>query len=269
MKQASGELHLKDLLHSGSFFNHFLSFFDHIPCASYFLIDLSVGRMVHASRPLLQITGHSLDNLKEEGSEFFLSQIHPEDKPIVMQTFKEQIQDFRDFQQKVEPSIRKYTLKLQTSRREYGHFEVYTTIFDLDINPATVMVGMVKDVTEVHHKSEYLLSVLSTYLDEREMSTTRQKLTEIKKSSEEIRLREVNEHFHRYKWLKNRLEQLSDREMQVLQLIAEGLSSKELAERLNISSHTATSHRKNLMSKFKVRNTAELIKEASKVFSFN
>ncbi len=56
---------------------------------------------------------------------------------------------------------------------------------------------------------------------------------------------------------------ISAREKQVLQLIADGFSSKEIAERLFISNHTAISHRKNLIEKFKVKNTAHLVKKAS------
>ena len=59
--------------------------------------------------------------------------------------------------------------------------------------------------------------------------------------------------------------QISNREKEVLQLIGEGFSSREIAERLYISIHTAISHRKNLIEKFKVKNSAQLIKEASKI----
>ncbi len=59
---------------------------------------------------------------------------------------------------------------------------------------------------------------------------------------------------------------ISKREKEVLQLIAEGFSSKQIAKELYISSHTAIAHRKNLIEKFKVKNTAQLIKEASKSF---
>ncbi|WP_273566077.1 response regulator transcription factor [Maribacter halichondriae] len=58
---------------------------------------------------------------------------------------------------------------------------------------------------------------------------------------------------------------ISVREKEVLQLIANGFSSKEIADMLFISNHTAISHRKNLIEKFNVRNTAQLIKRASKV----
>lgn len=59
---------------------------------------------------------------------------------------------------------------------------------------------------------------------------------------------------------------ISKREKEVLQLIAEGFSSKQIAEELYISNHTAIAHRKNLIEKFKVKNTAQLIKEASRSF---
>jgi DNA-binding CsgD family transcriptional regulator len=59
---------------------------------------------------------------------------------------------------------------------------------------------------------------------------------------------------------------ISKREKEVLTLIAEGFSSKQIADELYISNHTAIKHRKNLIEKFKVKNTAQLIKEASGFF---
>ncbi|MEW7289072.1 response regulator transcription factor [Aquimarina sp. 2304DJ70-9] len=66
-------------------------------------------------------------------------------------------------------------------------------------------------------------------------------------------------------FLKNQLTCISSREEEVLKLIADGFSSKEIAEKLFISNHTAISHRKHLIQKFRVKNTAQLIKKASKV----
>lgn len=61
---------------------------------------------------------------------------------------------------------------------------------------------------------------------------------------------------------------ISNREKEVLLLISQGLSSKEIAETLFISNHTAISHRKHLIKKFNVKNTAQLIREASKSILF-
>ncbi len=62
---------------------------------------------------------------------------------------------------------------------------------------------------------------------------------------------------------KKRLGGISAREQEVLHLIANGYSSKEIANMLFISNHTAISHRKNLIEKFQVRNTAHLVKIAA------
>lgn len=57
---------------------------------------------------------------------------------------------------------------------------------------------------------------------------------------------------------------ISPREREVLSLVADGFSSKQIADKLFISNHTAITHRKNLIEKFKVKNTAQLIKRASR-----
>ncbi len=57
---------------------------------------------------------------------------------------------------------------------------------------------------------------------------------------------------------------ITNREKEVLQLIGNGDSSKIIADKLNISETTAITHRKNLIQKLNVKNTAELIKEAVK-----
>ncbi len=52
---------------------------------------------------------------------------------------------------------------------------------------------------------------------------------------------------------------LSPREREVLQLLAEGRRSKEVAEILNISTKTAETHRNNLMSKLNLHSIAKLV----------
>jgi DNA-binding NarL/FixJ family response regulator len=57
-------------------------------------------------------------------------------------------------------------------------------------------------------------------------------------------------------------ETLTDREKQILKLVAEGHSNKEVADLLGISVKTAMSHREHLMSKLAVHNRTELIRFA-------
>jgi len=57
--------------------------------------------------------------------------------------------------------------------------------------------------------------------------------------------------------------ELTKREKEVLQLIADGLTNNEIAGKLFISPLTVDSHRKNLLTKLNVKNTAALIKTAA------
>lgn len=55
---------------------------------------------------------------------------------------------------------------------------------------------------------------------------------------------------------------LSDREFQVLKLIAEGKSVSDIAERLNLSVKTVSTHKSNILQKMNMTTSAELIRYA-------
>lgn len=60
------------------------------------------------------------------------------------------------------------------------------------------------------------------------------------------------------------MEHPSQREMEVLRAIADGLPSREIAGRLYISENTVEAHRKSLFAKLGVRNLADLIVKAGR-----
>lgn len=73
----------------------------------------------------------------------------------------------------------------------------------------------------------------------------------------------------RYRTILNRLhtekqlrEQLTLREMEVLQAIAKGYNTREIANLLHVSDNTIESHRKSLMSKLEARNAVDLVLKA-------
>lgn len=56
--------------------------------------------------------------------------------------------------------------------------------------------------------------------------------------------------------------ELSKREIQIIQLITDGISKKEVAKKLSISVRTIETHRHNIYKKLHIKNTAELVRYA-------
>lgn len=55
---------------------------------------------------------------------------------------------------------------------------------------------------------------------------------------------------------------LTKREKEILCLVCNGMNTKEISEELFISLHTAETHRRNLLNKLDVKNTAQMVKVA-------
>ncbi|MBS1213915.1 MAG: Two-component response regulator, LuxR/FixJ family, partial [Proteobacteria bacterium] len=71
----------------------------------------------------------------------------------------------------------------------------------------------------------------------------------------DTQLRQTQEHLNQ---VKLRYERLSPREREIMTLIAEGVSSKRIAQRLSISPRTVDAHRARLMVKMQASSVAEL-----------
>jgi DNA-binding NarL/FixJ family response regulator len=52
---------------------------------------------------------------------------------------------------------------------------------------------------------------------------------------------------------------ITEREIQIIQLVARGNSTQRIAQELNLSPHTINSHRKNILKKLKIKSPAELV----------
>jgi DNA-binding NarL/FixJ family response regulator len=72
----------------------------------------------------------------------------------------------------------------------------------------------------------------------------------------------IEEYGRRAKAMEDRLDRLTDREREVLQLIAEGRTNREIASRLHVTVKTVEAHRAHLMDKLGLHSTADLTKYA-------
>ena len=63
----------------------------------------------------------------------------------------------------------------------------------------------------------------------------------------------------------NNHKSVTARELEVLELIGEGMIARDIADKLHISESTVITHRKNLIEKLQVKNTAQLIKRGAEL----
>jgi DNA-binding NarL/FixJ family response regulator len=64
--------------------------------------------------------------------------------------------------------------------------------------------------------------------------------------------------------VRSSIAQLSDREFEVFELLGEGLSAREIAGRLHLSTKTVDVHRANIKAKLSIKTTSELISYAAR-----
>lgn len=98
---------------------------------------------------------------------------------------------------------------------------------------------------------------------------TKEQLELLEMISEQMLLAKLTQAFteqdyaaHRYDSNCDSIELLSDREIEVLKLVAEGMTNQEIAEKLVISHNTVKTHMKNIYSKFKVSRRVQLVEKA-------
>jgi DNA-binding NarL/FixJ family response regulator len=132
-------------------------------------------------------------------------------------------------------------------------------------NPAIAVI-----ILSVHSDEDYLLSSLNAgakgYLlkDSAEVDLVRA-IQAVRKGtpffSPEIAKTMLEDYmrFLQQRNLQDSYDLLTEREKEVLQLLAEGKSNKEVAFILNVSVYTVDSHRTHLMQKLNLHNTAEIV----------
>lgn len=130
---------------------------------------------------------------------------------------------------------------------------IHSTYDDADRVSAVLAAGAVGFVSKRSGFEELAKAVHAVYAGERyicaETTKRMRNLTQFLSGMEE-HLRDKSEFY-------------TLREREVLALLAQGQSSKQIAEELFITERTVESHRKNMMDKSHVKNIAELIAHAS------
>lgn len=234
----------------------------------FFVADYQEGHCYYMSKGMSHLLGHPPEIFLERGVSFFMSLVHPED---IYRVLQEKVAYFAhisspDFDlSKAHVWETHYRMLHSNGTFTCIRFSAYN-LEHLPNGAVRYFFGVMRDITPSKIGEEYLWRELQR------RESSEKKLSEIKKEYERMCRQEVASQtpFEPMEigFKTNPYHKLTIREKEVLKLISKGMITKEIADKMNISYHTAETYRKHLIEKFEVKNTAELIKEASKSYWF-
>jgi DNA-binding CsgD family transcriptional regulator/PAS domain-containing protein len=208
------------------------------PCLSW-ILNVRTGQYVFVSENVGRFLGCPTEAFMKGGLAFTRTLLHPADAPRLWKLVK-QLWDAL----LVLPAPQReacqlnYDYRLRKADGTYLRVLEQSVVLDMDARGnVTHVLGMCTDIT--HWKKGDALTASLT------ANETRKCLVCV--SSDEPR--ELDG-------------MISKQEKKVLQLIAQGYTSKQIAEQLFISLHTVNTHRRNILEKTKSKNTRELVSRA-------
>ena len=198
----------------------------------YFLFRYTSCRFIYIDSCYESFTGYVPKEHERGGLDFWFSKVHPDDRRMLGDRIIESLKISKQLFNKKhrDPYILNYRFRKGTGESMWIQHSVYNLSIDAD-----------GKLDKVLHKLQLL----------------------------DLSMYPINNTQVTYKVALNntdRVNALTDREKQVLKLIAEGFSTKMIASQLKITINTVETHRRHLLEKLDAKNSMELIKKAFKLF---
>jgi len=167
-----------------------------------------------------------------------------------------------DMYEELKPDL----IVLDISLADMNGMDVSQKILEIDPNANILMLSMYDDEDYVSRCIEngvkgYVVKSESSQELEYAVRTILQGKTYFGRKAQELILNKYKRGLVKKKERTDNLK-LTPREIEIIKLIDDGLTSNEMANKLFISPRTVETHRANLMKKFAVKNSIELVKKA-------
>lgn len=202
----------------------------------YFIFAPPMNKIEFVSAEMETILGYKPSEFTVEK---ILSIIHPDDLPFFID-FENTVIDFKLKMppDKVMKYKTRYNYRIRKSNGEYMHILQQSTTIQTDDEGAILRnFAIHTDISHLKRKSDTKMELSFIGLD------GEQSFINVSPQKEFIELAAV----------------LTPREMEIVQLIATNLTSKEIAKQLQISPETVNTHRKNIHVKTGTKSAIELV----------
>jgi len=214
-----------------------------------FLVEFTTKKYIYISEGVFDMIGYTVKQFQEQTLDEYLGKIHPLDFEIMnKKIFPENMRFLRTINcQSYQDFIFSYNYRVPDFKGDYVTILQRASYIPSNEDAMPFgMIGVGFNIT--HFKND--VSVIQTI--EKTMQENGQ-------SRNELLLKKV------YPVIDNENSNfLSRKELEVLSYISGGYSSKQIADKMNISIYTVNNHRRNMLLKSKCKSSSELINYASK-----
>lgn len=220
--------HYKDLL----------TYLDAFESNAYEIFDLYKKEHIYFSNKFLPLLGYDLENMQKNDAEtFFDSKIHKD-----------------DYLKMTEVGNYFFALMLKSKKEEVEHSKL---IFDFRIlNASNQYVRIIKQF-KVLEFDKFDNAWLSMGI----INLSPEQNMDLPLKSKLVNTMTGETYYFKDNNTKDvRKHPLTDREIEILELISNGKTSKEIAGKLFLSANTINTHRQRIIEKLNVKNTAEAIR---------
>jgi DNA-binding CsgD family transcriptional regulator len=200
---------------------------ERIPKRYYFIFDTYSNDVIYMSKSFVDITGYEIPKSMYE----VIPRIHPDDVDYCIECERKIILFLNDLF--FEDNFRFNTVYSYRIKTNFGHYifiKQYYQALEVDEKGFMSKSIVYHEVMPANYKRSENDFVVMDLLKNRPV-------------------------------VSNNIYNLSKRELEIIDFISEGLSTKEISEKIAISEHTIRTHRKNILQKTNTNSFIELIKK--------
>lgn len=215
----------------------------------FYIASLVEGKFVYFSqesmRKLFHLDDEGMERMRQEGVSYMMSLILPSDLPMVVEDLgRLSVEALKGIPANQVDKIR-FSINYRSKRGDGTVCKVlnqYCFIPDIQDGMALFSVGSLTDITDI--KSDQRITIKAEYFDElsRHAPVVRTILPHAEPGLA-----------------------FSERELEVIKLLAQGLDVDSIADKLHISPYTVKAHKRNIFERAEVRKTAELVTKLTKI----
>lgn len=204
--------------------------------------DYTQGKYLYLDPSCEIVFGYSKEYLADEGHSFYNSLIHPD--------------DYRIFNKIIFPESIKF-LQNQPHSERLKFSCSYN--YRVKIRSGEWLTVLQRGTYFLHPTEGYPLASVGFIIDITHFKEDTSMIHTIERIDRNFSVLSKEPVYKAIYYPQQKSELLSKREMEVLQMLRQGLSSKAIANKLNISENTIVNHRKNMLRKTNTKNVAELV----------